>query len=133
MVLYPGPQMPPHPPEFTDTDPRAMEVWVDLLRRMTPGEKLAASLRATDSLLKRWESEARLAYPKAGDHEIKMRVAARHIPRDLMLAAFNWDPAAYGIVESPPEPVARIDMDYVRRWAEDCGVVNLLQSVLRES
>ncbi len=42
--------MMPHPPEFSDTDPRAMEVWMDLLRGMTPGEKLAATFRLTDWL-----------------------------------------------------------------------------------
>ena len=33
-----------HPEEFTDTDPRAMEVWLDLQRRMPAGEKLAVAV-----------------------------------------------------------------------------------------
>src|SRR5205823_12903876 len=30
-----------HAPPYSDTDPKAMEVWLDLQRRMSPGEKLA--------------------------------------------------------------------------------------------
>jgi hypothetical protein len=33
-----------HPPEFQDTDPAAMEVWIKLLRKKKLGEKLAATL-----------------------------------------------------------------------------------------
>ena len=33
-----------HPREFQDTDPKAMEVWLELLRKKPAGEKLAAAL-----------------------------------------------------------------------------------------
>ena len=36
-----------HPEEFADTDPRAMEVGPDLLRRKTPGEGIAIALNLT--------------------------------------------------------------------------------------
>jgi hypothetical protein len=32
-----------HAEEFTDTDPRAMEVWLELLRQKTPGTRLKSS------------------------------------------------------------------------------------------
>src|SRR5579862_4977528 len=86
-----------HPEEFTDTDPRAMEVWVDLLRRMPAGEKLAATLRASEFLLKTWESEVRKEHPLASEAEVRLRVGARHLPRDLMIRAYGWDPSLYGI------------------------------------
>jgi len=84
----------PHPPEFTDTDPRAMEVWLDLLRRMTPGEKLAATLDASQFVLQMYEMGVRRMYPQAGDREVLLRVAARHLPRELMVRAYGWDPEA---------------------------------------
>jgi hypothetical protein len=42
-----------HPEEFTDTDPRAMEVWLDLLRKKTPGERLTAARQAFARLFPR--------------------------------------------------------------------------------
>lgn len=33
-----------HSEEYTDTDPKAMEGWIELQRRMSPGEKIAAAL-----------------------------------------------------------------------------------------
>ena len=84
-----------HPPEFTDTDPRAMEVWIDLLGRMPPGEKLAAVLDAGQLVLRFYEMGVRERYPAASDQEITMRVAARHFPRELMIRVYGWDPDAY--------------------------------------
>ena len=84
-----------HPPEFTDTDPRAMEVWIDLLRRMPPGEKLAVVLDATQLVLRFHEMGVRERYPDADDSEVAMRVAASHLPRELMIRAYGWDPAAH--------------------------------------
>jgi hypothetical protein len=85
-----------HPFEFTDTDPRAMEVWLDLLRRMTPGERIAATLDLTSFALQMSASGVRLAFPDAKDREVLLRVAARHLPRDLMIRAYNWDPDTNG-------------------------------------
>ena len=84
--------MTPHPPDFTDTDPAAMEVWLDLLRKMPAGEKLGAVFGASDLLLSFFEMGVRRMYPSASDDEVRMRVAARHLPRELVLAAYGWDP-----------------------------------------
>ncbi len=82
-----------HPQEFADTDPRAMEVWLELLRRMTPGEKIAASLNAAQFVLQMYEMGVRRLYPDADDSEVLRRVAARHLPRELVIRAYGWDPA----------------------------------------
>ncbi len=84
--------MTPHPPEFADTDPRAMEVWLDLLRRMTPGERLASALHLTELALQMSEAGVRAVYPQASDHEVFLRAAARRLPRELMIRVYNWDP-----------------------------------------
>jgi len=31
-------------------------------------------------------------HPEASDHEVLLRVAARHLPRELMIRAYGWDP-----------------------------------------
>jgi hypothetical protein len=81
-----------HPEEFADTDPRAMEVWLDLQRRMPAGEKLAVVLNSAQFVWQLYEMGVRRLYPEASDHEVLPRVAARHLPRDLMIRAYGWDP-----------------------------------------
>ena len=85
-----------HAQEYTDTDPRVMQVWVDLQRRMSPAEKLASVLSASQFVLQTYEMGVRHAYPQADDREVLLRVAARHLPRELMIGAYGWDPEADG-------------------------------------
>ena len=85
-----------HPEEFTDTDPRTMEVWLDLLRQKAPGERLAATLGLADLALKMAEAGVRKLHPQAPDREVFLRVAARHLPRELMIRAYGWDPETDG-------------------------------------
>ncbi len=86
--------MPRHPAEFSDTDPRAMEVWLGVLREKTPGERIAIALDLTDFALRMAESGVRANYPQASECEIFLRCAALRIPRDLMIRAYGWDPEA---------------------------------------
>ncbi len=59
-----------HPPEFTDTDPRALEVWMNLLRSKTPGERIAMAFYLTEFALRVSESGVRARYPAASEREI---------------------------------------------------------------
>jgi hypothetical protein len=81
-----------HPQPYSDTDPRAMEVWIDLQRRMPAGEKIASVLSASHLVLRMYEAGVRLQYPEASEREIFLRTAARHLSRDLMIRAYGWDP-----------------------------------------
>ena len=81
-----------HPEEFTDTDPKAMEVWLDLQRTKSPGEKLAIVLGASQLLLQFYEMGVRRRYPQACDREVLLRIGAIHLPRELMIRAYGWDP-----------------------------------------
>jgi hypothetical protein len=85
-----------HPEEFTDTDPRAMEVWLDLLRQKPLGERLATTLALADLTLKMAEAGVRASHPQASDREVFLRLAARHLPRELMVRAYGWDPELNG-------------------------------------
>ena len=56
-----------HPPEYGDTDPRAMEVWLNLQRRKTPGEKLALVIEASQLVLQMYEMGVRRLDPASDD------------------------------------------------------------------
>lgn len=85
-----------HSEEFTDTDPRAMEVWLELLRGKTPGEKIEMAFGLTDFALRMAESGVRVNYPLASEREVFLRTAALRLPRDLMIKAYGWDPERDG-------------------------------------
>ena len=69
-----------------------MEVWLDLQRRMPPGDKIFTVLAASQFVLQMYEAGVRLQYPQASEREVLLRTAARHLSRDLMIRAYGWDP-----------------------------------------
>ena len=73
-----------HPPLYSDTDPRAMEVWLDLLRKVPPGDKLKAALDLSDLVFHMSETGVRIQHPRAESPEVFLRAAARHLGRDLL-------------------------------------------------
>jgi len=81
-----------HPWPYQDTDARAMEVWLGSLRRMTPGEKIAATLRLSGMARQLSEAGVRLSHPEADDREVFLRAASRRLDRDLMIRVYGWDP-----------------------------------------
>ena len=81
-----------HPEQFADTDPRAMEVWLGLLRRKTPGERIAMAFELSDFAVRVAESGVRARYTEACEREIFLRSAALRLPRELMIRAYGWDP-----------------------------------------
>jgi hypothetical protein len=86
-----------HPPEFQDTDPAAMKVWIDLLRKKTPGENLAAVQGLSGMAMELARAGERLAHPKADEREVFLRAASRWLDRDLMIQAYGWDAEAHGV------------------------------------
>jgi hypothetical protein len=92
----PAPRHTPHPREYTDTDPKAMEVWLDLLRKMTPEERFTRGLQLCDLAAAVSEAGVRAAYPHADEREVFLRTAARRLPRECMIQAYGWDPQQHG-------------------------------------
>jgi hypothetical protein len=90
-----------HPVAITDTDPRAMKVWMDLLRSKTPGERIEIAFNLTEFALRMAESGVRARYPGAGEREIFLRCAALRLPGDLMIRAYGWDPEVLDRLEVP--------------------------------
>jgi hypothetical protein len=77
---------------YSDTDPRALEVFIDLHRRMSASEKVAAVMEMNEMLLRLSLADVRKLYPKASEREVFLRMAARHLDRDLMIRAYGWHP-----------------------------------------
>ena len=82
--------------QSADTSREIEEILFAAYRRMSSSEKLAR-IGALGQLA---ESVARAGlrekYPDADERELKLRLAARQYPRELMIAAFGWDPEVEG-------------------------------------
>ena len=81
-----------HPEQISDTDPRTMEVWLAMLRKKTPGERIAMAFELSDFAVRVAESGARARHLGASEREVFLRAAALRLPRDLMIRAYGWDP-----------------------------------------
>jgi hypothetical protein len=71
-----------HPEEFSDTDPRALEVWMELLRSKTPGERIEMAFDLTEFALQMAESGVRGCYPRGfGTRDFPALRGPAHSPR----------------------------------------------------
>ena len=77
---------------YEDTDPKALAVFIELHRKMTPAERVARvfEMAAFQEGLQR--SSVRSMYPQAGEREVFLRVAARRLDRETMIRVYGWDP-----------------------------------------
>ena len=77
---------------WSDTTPEAMQVFVELHRGLPPSQKAATVLEWTRLLYELSLQDVRRCHPHAGEREVFLRMAARHLDRDLMLRAYGWHP-----------------------------------------
>jgi len=82
-----------------DTSPEAWQVWLDLLRKLPPEEKLQRAIDLTSTARKLGEAGIREAHPKAGDREIFLRVAQRQLGDKLFQRVFGNEWRQYGPAE----------------------------------
>ena len=59
---------------YSDTDPRALEVFLECQRRKTA------------------EAAIRRQHPGIHEREAFLRTAARHLDRETMIQVYGWDP-----------------------------------------
>ena len=82
--------------QSSDTSRAIEEKLFEAYRRMSSSEKL----RRIGELGQLAESVAlaglRARYPNADERELRLRLAARQLPREMMIAAFGWDPKVEG-------------------------------------
>ena len=86
-----------HEPDFVrDTDPKALEVFYEIQRRRSMGEKLNDVFELTDMMIQLAETGVRMRNPGISEREVFLRAAALRLPRDLMIKAYGWDPEEHG-------------------------------------
>jgi hypothetical protein len=82
---------------YSDTDPRALEVFLECQRRMTASEKMQGMLRLSQMVFETAEAEVRRQHPGIDHREAFLRTAARHLDRETMIRAYGWDPESAGV------------------------------------
>jgi hypothetical protein len=83
----------------SDTSPEAWKVLLDLVRAMTPAEKLRRAIELTSAARRAGEAGIREAYPGAGEREVFLRVAQRQLGDELFRKVFGGELAEYGSAE----------------------------------
>jgi hypothetical protein len=83
-------------PEPRDTRPEAQRVLDDLVRRMTPEQKLARVVELQEAVEAFARGGIRARHPRADGREVELRLGALKYGRELMVAAFGWDPGVEG-------------------------------------
>jgi hypothetical protein len=79
-----------------DTSPEAEAVLIQLARDLTPRRKLEMAFSMTDAVREAARAGVRSRYPGASPEEVERRLAALVLPRDLVIAAYGWDPEIDG-------------------------------------
>jgi len=77
---------------YDDTDPEALEVFLELHRRMTTAERVARVFELTAFQESLQQASVRRMYPDADEREVFLRVAARRLDRETMIRVYGWDP-----------------------------------------
>jgi hypothetical protein len=72
-----------------DTSPEAWKILIDLLRKMSPEEKLRRTLEHSEMIRLVGESGLRQAYPQATDREIFLRSARRRLGAKLFCRVYG--------------------------------------------
>lgn len=83
-------------PFSDDTSQEAHDVQVALLRAMTPAQRIERMRALTRGARRMAEARLRRDYPDDTPRQRQLRLAALRIPRELMIAAFGWDPDIEG-------------------------------------
>jgi hypothetical protein len=77
---------------YSDTDPKALEVFIEQQRKMSAAEKIAAVFQLNRMLWDTAGAHERNLHPEADDREIFLRVAAHRLDRETMLRVYGWYP-----------------------------------------
>jgi hypothetical protein len=77
---------------YSDTDPKALEVFLARQRTMTAAEKIEAVFEQNELLRSLTEAQERQLRPHASDREIFLRVTAHRLERETMLRVYGWHP-----------------------------------------
>ena len=82
---------------YSDTDPQALEVFLECQRRMTPSEKVRGIFQLSRMLFETAEAEVRRLHPGIAEREVFLRTAARYLDRETMIRVYGWDPESAAV------------------------------------
>ena len=77
---------------YADTDPKALEVFFDIHRNMSPSRKVAMVFELTEIMLEASKAGVRMRYPEADEREVFLRATALRLDPDTMVKVYGWDP-----------------------------------------
>jgi len=78
-----------------DTSAAALAVFHEIQRKRPIGQKLVDVFDLSEGLFETVKAGIRLRYPEADEREVFLRAVAGRVPRELMIRAYNWDPAEH--------------------------------------
>jgi hypothetical protein len=83
-------------PLSADTTVNAQRKHYELMRRLTPSQRLAMAFELTDAGRKLILADLQHRFPRADTTEIKRRFIARVLPRADVLRVYGFDPRTEG-------------------------------------
>ena len=83
-------------PLSRDTTVDTQRKHYELMRRLTPTQRLALAFELTDSARKLILADLQHRFPRADKEEIRRRFIARVLPREDVIRAYGFDPRAEG-------------------------------------
>ena len=81
---------------FSDTHPDVERKMIELIRTLTPAQKIAKISEMGRFMKRAAMAAVRREFPDATEWECTMRVMSRSLPPDMMLKAFGWDVRVQG-------------------------------------
>lgn len=83
-------------PLSLDTTPDAQRKHYELMRRLTPEQKLSMAFALTDAMRTLILADLHHRFPEANEDEIKRRFIARVLSREDVIRAYGFDPKTEG-------------------------------------
>lgn len=83
-----------------DTSPEAWKVLMDLVRKMSPQQKLQRAMELSSTMRLARAAGLREAYPEAGDREIFLRLARETLGKELFAKVYSGSIAFDGPIQS---------------------------------
>ena len=79
-----------------DTAPEAQRKQIELMRQLSPSQKLALAFALTDTMRNLVLADLQHRFPNADQTELRRRFIARVLPRKDVIRAYGFDPKAEG-------------------------------------
>ena len=83
-------------PLSPDTTPDVQRKHYELMRRLSPEQRLSMAFALTDATRKLVLADLHYRFPDADEDEIKRRFIARVLSREDVIRAYGFDPKAEG-------------------------------------